>query len=225
MPYYATFAFFEAAVHLNAVAQTLLGALGPALTEISFEHRAQDNTGATSFPGVDGALAFLQPGASEILGFSLASEHSAINFSLSAKNYLIAEFWDFDSEVYELGEPSAMMKAAKRQAALDLHAALLAGCGAFFTYTTSAEDNYAGPDGHYDTADAVQEALQQGQWQAVSPMLARPLYFWLVGLKKATMLAGELAQLLQQHFEIVWEEPQYALYEHRQNRPFFLIQA
>lgn len=226
MPYYPTFAFFEVSPQIKEIAQSLVTELGDELPEISFElNNGISKSQRTSFEDKKRARSFLkqQNPNVDISRFWLASELHSLEFSLAPKGYLVVDFWDFDSEVYDLGGPTEAMKLAKRKVALRLHRALVKDCGAWFSYTSSADNKYCGLEGHSDTAEAIFVALRQHEFRNIARILKKPLYFWLVGFRKGTAPDEALDEQLREDFHEINGEMEATIFEHKSNRPYFLM--
>lgn len=216
MPYYPTFAFFEKPVPIKNVAQVLVDMLGGDLTEIGFMVEDKRIITVTR----EETLRFLQKDL-PFFRFWLANDLHSMECALTLKGYLAVDFWDFDSEWYDNGDPSKEMKTEKRQLALNLHAAIIERCGALLSYTSSADHKYCGFDGHYETADMIYDSIRRQEFNVLSLILARPLFFWLLGLRKP-IAAGVLREQVRIDFGEVYRNNQAVIFEHKTSRPFFL---
>lgn len=221
MPYYPSFAFFEKPVQIESIARVMVEKLGSELPEIGFEISNADGGKTIVTENHESVLQFLEK-EGQISRFWLASEFHSIDCMLMQNGYLAVDFWDFDSEVYNSGGPSEEMRASKRRLALMLHTTLIRNCDALLSYTSSADDKYSGPDGHYETGDMVIDLIRSRKSDVFLQILQRPLFFWLVGLRKPTAIANLLEAQLQKDFGDVYQENDIAIFEHKTNRPFFL---
>lgn len=111
--------------------------------------------------------------------FWLAGPEINLNGWPMRPNVWALEFWDFDSERYDHEQsPSPRAVNLKRMAAHHLHDALIHQLGAWMSFASSAEDNFAGSPDQWEVAGLLQDA--RPDLRQVRELLRRPCFFWLV---------------------------------------------
>jgi len=222
MPFYPTFAFFNKSSQLKEIAKYIIIGLGEKVSEISFETNISKENNMSVHQNAVAALQFLKR---EITfnRFWIASDLHSIELEMSPLGYLCIELWDFEPEVYEAGRLTQDMKLEKRQLAVLTHVTLIKHCGACFSYTSSADDNYSGSEGHYDISDKVYNAIRKNELLTISNILNKPLYFYLVGLGKLKSNNDIIGKKLSENYNKIVSEFDLSILEHKENKPYFLL--
>lgn len=210
MAYYPSFALFSELPSIAVLADSMLTALGNDLTDLAVE-----------VPGAYRLEADPER-VRQLLGepkadyLSLAGEQHCVAFWLVRREFVAIKLWDFDSELYD--SLTDEMRQDKRRFALDLHAALIRA-GAVLTYTESADEK---SESSLDRADRVSAARAAGDVETLRREVQQS-HPWVVAVRHGSAAAAGLDTWLSTRFaRVLTSDDQGAVYEHLQERPFFL---